>query len=229
MCGLKEREIQMSAAKAELFGGSFARFETINEESYTRNACMESFKRTGIYPPDPLKITELCEDWPNLSSQVQETCLLAFPRCVQLTTDNGQIEESEFDEMGVPLAEGEGLVDRSSMEIYRRRFCNFLHPSIIAERKATAEQKAREASAKEASRIADAAEARLRREGLWREYCTHGFLDDRKCAIEVLPAGRKRKDDIVDVLRFLGHSGAVSSLKKGDLLKLLFEISVPQP
>ena len=54
--------------------------------------------------------------------------------------------------------------------------------------------------------------------------------DSWKCSIESLPAGRKRKDDIIGVLRFLGYSGAVStSIKKDDLLKLLFEISVPQP
>ena len=98
--------------------------------------------------------------------------------------------------------EDEEFLDRSSMAIYRRRFCNFLHSSIIAERKPKAEEIAREAAAKKASRIADAAEARLRRESLWREYCNHNFLDDRKCAIESLPAGRKRKDDIIGVLKF---------------------------
>ena len=229
MSGLKENGFQMSTAKAELFGSSFARFETINEESYTRNACIKSYNRSGIYPPDPLKIIELCMDWAKFSSELQEKCLRAFGLCVGLTTRNGQIKESEFDEMGMPLAEGEELIDRSSLAIYRRRFCNFLHQSIIEERKAIAEEEARAAAAKEAARIAGEAEARSRREVLWREYCTHGFHDDRKCAIEALPSGRKRKEDIIDVLKFLGYSGAVSSLRKDALLKLLFEINVPRP
>jgi len=66
--------------------------------------------------------------------------------------------------------------------------------------------------------------------GLWREYCRCGFRSDREVALTKVPANMKRIEDLVSILRFLGHKGAVTKegvTKKNYLLQLLKEINIP--
>lgn len=222
--------IQLTSGKAVLFATSFARFQTIIEESFTRRAAITSWSKTCLYPLDCRGIIELCKAWPKYSPAVQTRILKAFDECVRLSVENGQIEEADYDRLGVPPGVDEKDIDRGSLEVYRRRFCQYLRPSVIERRKAAIAELARLAVLEENARVVAKAEERAKGEPIWREYCSHGFLHDRAAAIEKLPSRLKRIEDIVLVLRFLEYDGPVSKngmTKKEYLLHLLTTIELP--